>query len=94
MTMRSGSSSIFATAVLVGASLLVQVAHAEADQSKLQKLEQRFKAANKAGDGKLTPQEAKAGMPFVSKHFDKIDKDHKGYVTIADIQAAMAARGK
>ena len=92
--MHMGKASIFSTAVLVAASLLASVAHAEADQGKLQKLEQRFKAANKAGDGKLTPQEAKAGMPFVSKHFDKIDKDHKGYVTMADIKAALAARGK
>jgi hypothetical protein len=30
-------------------------------------------------------------MPRVAKHFDEIDKDHKGYVTLDQIKAAMAA---
>jgi hypothetical protein len=54
-------------------------------------LEERFKAADKDGDGKLTKDEAEAGMPRVAKHFDEIDKDHKGYVTLDQIKAAMAA---
>jgi len=55
-------------------------------------IEERFKAADKDGDGKLTRDEAEAGMPRVAKNFDQIDKDHKGYVTLEDIKAAMAAR--
>jgi len=51
-------------------------------------LEKRFKEANKAGDGKLTKAEAEAGFPRVAKHFDEIDKDHKGYVTLDQIKAA------
>ncbi len=93
--MRSSKFSVLlATALLVGVAMGAQAAATDADPGKLQKLEQRFKAANKAGDGKLTPEEAKAGMPFVGKHFDQIDKDHKGYVTMADIKAALAARAK
>lgn len=93
--MRSSKTGIlFVATLLAGASLLAQAAPADADQGKLQKLEQRFKAANKAGDGHLTLEEAKAGMPFIGKNFDKIDKDHKGYVTMADIKAAIAARAK
>ena len=57
-------------------------------------LEQRFKEANKKGDGKLTPEEAQAGMPLVAKHFGEIDKDKKGYVTLDEIKAAMAASGR
>lgn len=56
------------------------------------RLEQRFKEANKKGDGKLTLEEAEAGMPRVAKNFALIDKDKKGYVTLDEIKAAMAAK--
>ena len=58
------------------------------------RLEQRFKEANKKGDGKLTLEEAQAGMPRVAKNFAEIDKDKKGYVTLDDIKAALAASGR
>ena len=52
-----------------------------------EKMKERFAAADKNGDGKLTRDEAKAGMPFVYKHFDEIDKAHSGAITMADIAA-------
>jgi len=55
-------------------------------------IEQRFKAADKDGDGKLTKDEAEAGMPRVFKHFDELDKDHKGYLTLDDVKAARGQR--
>jgi CubicO group peptidase (beta-lactamase class C family) len=58
------------------------------------RLEQRFKEANKKGDGKLTLAEAEAGMPLVAKHFAEIDNNKKGYVTLDEIKAAMAASGR
>ena len=58
------------------------------------RLEQRFKEANKKGDGKLTLEEAQAGMPRVAKNFAEIDKDKKGYVTLDEIKAALAASGR
>ncbi len=58
------------------------------------RLEQRFKEANKKGDGKLTLEEARAGMPRVAKNFAEIDKDKKGYVTLDEIKAALAASGR
>ncbi|MEI6116842.1 MAG: EF-hand domain-containing protein [Burkholderiales bacterium] len=45
----------------------------------------RFKAADKNGDGKLTLEEAKAGMPRIAAVFDKIDTDNKGYLTLPQI---------
>jgi Ca2+-binding EF-hand superfamily protein len=51
----------------------------------------RFAAADKNGDGRLTREEATAGMPRVAKNFDTIDKDKKGYVTLDEIKAAMTA---
>jgi len=58
------------------------------------RLEQRFKEANKKGDDKLTLEEAQAGMPRVAKNFAEIDKDKKGYVTLDEIKAALAASGR
>ena len=58
------------------------------------RLEQRFKEANKKGDGKLTLDEAKAGFPRVAENFAEIDKDKKGYVTLDEVKAALAARGR
>jgi hypothetical protein len=54
-------------------------------------LEKRFKEANKKGDGKLTLEEAQAGLPRVAKNFVEIDKDKKGYVTLDEVKAARAA---
>lgn len=51
----------------------------------------RFAAADKNGDGQLTREEANAGMPRIAKNFDKIDADRKGYITLDEIKAALAA---
>ncbi len=50
-------------------------------------LQKRFAAADKNGDGRLTKEEAQAGMPMVYKHFDEIDKARAGSVSLADIAA-------
>lgn len=73
------------TALLLAASSL---AHAE----DVKEIESRFAAADKNGDGKLTLEEAKAGMPRVAKNFDRIDKDKKGFITLDEVKAA--AKGK
>lgn len=51
------------------------------------KLQERFASADANHDGRLTKDEAKAGMPFVYKHFDEIDKAKAGAITMADIAA-------
>jgi Ca2+-binding EF-hand superfamily protein len=50
-------------------------------------VDEKFAAADVNHDGKLTLEEAKAGMPRVAKNFDKIDADKKGYVTADQIKA-------
>jgi Ca2+-binding EF-hand superfamily protein len=65
------------------------VAHAQSP-AQIAEMEKRFAAADTDGDGKLTPEEAKAGMPRVSANFAKIDKGNKGFVTVEDIKDAMA----
>jgi len=47
--------------------------------------------ADKNKDGKLTLEEAKAGIPRVAANFSRIDTQNKGYVTAAETKA-MADR--
>lgn len=51
-------------------------------------LASRFAAADKNHDGKLTLEEAQAGMPKVARNFARIDKDGKGYVTLDQLKQA------
>ena len=73
-------------------AVAAQAADAERMQDMAAKLQERFKAADADGDGKLTKDEAKAKMPFVYKHFDEIDTAHTGAVTMADIGAYAKAQ--
>ena len=50
-------------------------------------ISEKFKAADTNHDGKLTRDEAKAGMPEVYKRFSQIDVKKKGYVTERQIGA-------
>lgn len=54
-------------------------------KDRANKLIERFKAADTNRDSKLTKAEAEGKMPMVFRHFDKIDVDKKGYVTLNDI---------
>ena len=51
-------------------------------------IDDRFAQADKNHDGKLTLEEAQAGMPKVAANFDKIETQKKGYVTVDQIKAA------
>ena len=53
-------------------------------------LAQSFAAANVTRDGRLTRQQAEAGMPLVAQNFDAIDFDQKGYVTLPEVRAFVA----
>ncbi|SAK72209.1 hypothetical protein AWB79_04063 [Caballeronia hypogeia] len=52
-------------------------------------LQTRFSSANTTHDGRLTRQQASTGMPLVAKHFDEIDTQKNGYVTLPQIEAFM-----
>ncbi|MFM0238698.1 EF-hand domain-containing protein [Paraburkholderia phytofirmans] len=58
-----------------------------------QQLQSRFANANTTHDGKLTKDQAAAGMPMVAKHFDEIDTQKAGYITLPQIEAFMQERG-
>jgi hypothetical protein len=77
-------------AFAIAATLAMSSAHAQS-AAQIAAMEAKFAASDKDGDGKLTPDEAKAGMPRVSTNFAKIDKGNKGFVTVEDIKDAMSA---
>lgn len=52
-----------------------------------QTLEQRFERANSTHDGKLTMAQAQKYMPDVAQHFQQIDTDHNGTVSLGEIVA-------
>ena len=47
--------------------------------------QQRFAEANTTHDGHLTSQQAEAGYRTIARHFQQIDADKKGFVTVEDI---------
>jgi hypothetical protein len=55
----------------------------------ISQLQTRFVSANTTHDGKLTRAQAQAGMPMVAQHFDEIDTQQQGYVTLAQIEDFM-----
>jgi hypothetical protein len=59
----------------------------------VQQLQMRFSNANTTHDGKLTRQQAEAGMPRVAQYFDEIDTQKAGYITLPQIEAFMQQHG-
>lgn len=64
-------------------------AGSERMERALAQLQTRFASANTTHDGKLTRAQAQAGMPRVASHFDEIDTQHQGYVTLEQIEGFM-----
>jgi hypothetical protein len=92
MNFASQSAVAIAIAVAVGAlsvagPTLAQDGKAGRGRDMAAEMQKRFAAADKNGDGRLTKEEAQAGMPMVFKHFDEIDKAHTGTISLADIAA-------
>jgi hypothetical protein len=61
-------------------------------QQMMQQLHERFTAANTTHDGKLTKQQAELGMPRVAQHFEQIDTQKAGYVTLPQIEQFLATQ--
>ncbi|MFU7527363.1 EF-hand domain-containing protein [Qipengyuania sp. ASV99] len=77
------------------AMTLAPAAHADAYQDRLTELRTKFRASDKNQDGKLTQQEARdGGMTRLASNFSRIDTDRDGYVTLAQLEAQLAAHFK
>jgi Ca2+-binding EF-hand superfamily protein len=62
------------------------------DASKASSLEQRFRAADKDGDGKLTRKEAYNAFPRMPEHFDAIDRNRDEAITLEEVRRLEAKR--
>jgi Ca2+-binding EF-hand superfamily protein len=72
---------------------LAPTAQASSYQARLTELRTKFKASDKNQDGKLTREEAKnGGMTRIASNFSRLDTDKDGYLTLAQLEAALAAR--
>jgi Ca2+-binding EF-hand superfamily protein len=64
-------------------------------EQRQQRMVERFNAADTNHDGKLSLEEAKAGLPMVARNFDQIDSAHTGSVTLEQMREyAKAHRGQ
>jgi hypothetical protein len=82
-------------ALAAAAMFLAPAAHADAYQDRLTELRTKFKASDKNKDGKLTQKEAQdGGMTRIAANFSRVDTDRDGYVTLAQLEAQLAARFK
>ncbi len=68
--------------VLMTMSFMVATNAYALDSMREKQIEEKFKSADKDNDGKLTLEEAKAGMPRVAKAFSKIDASKQGYIVL------------
>src|SRR5690349_4106733 len=78
-----------AALAITSSAVFAQDRAAKAEKFR-EKLEEKFKAADANHDGKLSKDEAKAGMPKVYEHFDEIDTGKTGFVTLDQVKADVA----
>ena len=81
---------VFVTVLLstsIGASVVFAQTPPEATKGdRAHKMHERFKAADKDGDGKISRAEAVA-LPHIAKHFDEIDTNKDGFITKEELKA-------
>lgn len=70
----------------------VSIAQQTSDNFDQEKLEQRFRTADKDGDGRLSRAEAYAAFPKAKELFIEIDTDNDDYITLIEITQARTRR--
>ena len=71
----------------IGASAVFAQTPPDAPKAeRAKKMQERLKAADKDGDGKISRTEA-AALPRIAKHFDEIDTNKDGFVTTEELKA-------
>jgi len=80
-TLAFGAHAAFAQDAGVKSDRAAKIEKAKAE------LDKRFTDADADHDGKLSRDEAKAGMPKVYEHFDEMDTAKTGFVTKEQVQA-------
>ena len=75
---------------ILAATLCVTATPAQAGEGKgdrAQKMQERLKAADKDGDGKISKAEADASLPRISKQFGDIDANKDGFIAREELRA-------
>jgi Ca2+-binding EF-hand superfamily protein len=89
MIVRNVLTGVFASVVMAFAVSAQAQTPTSSQQKQIKDAEERFAAADKNADGKLTLEEAKAGMPRIGSNFKKIDTNNDGFVTIEEIKVMI-----
>jgi len=93
----SSTSFGFAVVLLCSACFTSSVAAQGADSARQERmradLQKRFTAADTNADGRLSRDEAKAGMPRIYRNFDAIDTEKTGSVSLEQIAAFAEKQG-
>jgi Ca2+-binding EF-hand superfamily protein len=89
MIARKLFSSFFAVSLMAVAAIAVAQTPTANQQKQIKEAEERFAASDKNADGKLSLEEAQAGMPRIASNFKKIDANNDGFVTIEEIKAMI-----
>lgn len=89
MIVRNVLSGICAATAMTFALSAVAQTPTASQQNQIKEAEERFAAADKNADGKLTLEEAKAGMPRIASNFSKIDTNKDGFVTLEEIKVMI-----
>jgi len=89
MIVRQLISGIFAASVVAFAAVAVAQTPTASQQKQIKEAEERFAASDKNADGKLTLEEAQAGMPRIASNFKKIDSNSDGFVTMEEIKVMI-----
>jgi Ca2+-binding EF-hand superfamily protein len=62
----------------------------ERRRSMRDSIETRFLAVDKDNDGSIDPQEATESLPQVARHFNSVDTNQDGVITLDELEAAQA----
>ena len=92
---RNALRATLAAILVAGAALTANAQPMGGNQVEeaLTVMHQRFESADSNHDGRISREDARDRMPFVYRNFDAIDTEHKGYVTMAQIEAYAARQG-
>lgn len=74
-------------ATLASAQAPAEPARTDKGEKRAAHMQERLKAADKNGDGKISREEAAASLPKLAKQFDKIDANKDGFITREEIKA-------
>jgi len=77
--------ALLTLAAAASSSAFAQAGDASRGRQMAGELKKRFTAADANHDGRLSREEAKAGMPFVYRNFDAIDTAKTGSLSMAEI---------